>query len=373
MSTYYNGNYTSSTSEGSDSDDENRRVPGDQWLQRSPRTHRNSRTKTPISCPRQEQNHHDSEEDEDDEADFRPTLRRQTSYNKNREHRPYRPLRSAVSYADGRHDDHNVRAPPRSRSHQPASPRRRVSSKKMHSQPQESSYERQAYYAPPRRSSSTFRTINHAGQIQNGTHHTHARQKAQLRFRSNSLSRPRQPQRASSLPTASSRKNAHNSMMQDVGPAQGNHPSNYKKKQQHPGQSEPKRHHSTFTPKRSKSIHRAFQNQSHSSEGIDDIWVQRVVMGGPNGPRTYFKSLYSGESRTEPPTGATAIVYIDDIVEHHKPSQKRNSTKRASGAPNNAGDNPTLKTGQRNETNVNKPKKRKNIFSLFLRTGKDKK
>ncbi|KAG7351387.1 hypothetical protein IV203_010747 [Nitzschia inconspicua] len=373
MSTYYNGNYTSSTSEGSDSDDENRRVPGNQWLQRSPRAHHNSRSKTTMRCPRQEHDHDDSEEDEDDEAGFRPTLRRQKSYNKNREHRPYRPPRSVVSYADGRHDDHNVRAPPRSRSHQPEAPRRRVSSsKKIHSQPQENSYERHAYYAPPRRSSSTFRTINHAGQIQSGTHHIHARPKDQVRFRSNSLSHPRPPQRASSLPTASSRKNTHNSMMQDVGPAQGKHASNCKKKQQHPGQSKPKRHHSTFTPKRSKSIHRAFQNQSHSSEGMDDIWVQRVVMGGPNGPRTYFKSLYSGESRTEPPTGATAIVYIDDIVEQHKPSQKRNSTKRA-GAPNNDGDIPTLKTGQRNETDVNKPKKRSSIFSLFLRTGKDKK
>jgi hypothetical protein len=73
------------------------------------------------------------------------------------------------------------------------------------------------------------------------------------------------------------------------------------------------RNDSRFTPRKSQSIHRCFSNTIPKDD--DDIWVERIVLGDPNdGPRTFFKSLKSNKIRKEPPTGATTIIYLEEIV-----------------------------------------------------------
>jgi hypothetical protein len=76
----------------------------------------------------------------------------------------------------------------------------------------------------------------------------------------------------------------------------------------------------SFAPRRSMSIHRSFYKHNTIPERENDIWVERIVLGGNKGPQTYFKSLYSNECRKEPPTGSTTIIYLEDMIERKTPS-----------------------------------------------------
>ena len=78
-----------------------------------------------------------------------------------------------------------------------------------------------------------------------------------------------------------------------------------------------------FLPKRSMSINRSFYDHKDLPGNETDIWVERLVLGERDGPRTCFKSVNSNKIRQEPPTGATTIIYLSDMIERKKGQGKR--------------------------------------------------
>jgi hypothetical protein len=128
-------------------------------------------------------------------------------------------------------------------------------------------------------------------------------------------------------------------------------------------------HHSTFIPKRSMDIHRAFNHHNNSSGGDIDIWVECIVMHSPNrgGVHKCFKSLFTGERRHEPPTGATIIIYLEDVVEEYRQPK----VSKPTAAPRQvtrglAGSTPNTDSSK-NENNAiaKNPKKQSLLCSLF--------
>lgn len=353
----YNGNLTSGTSDESDSGDERRHVPGNQWLQRPPRSLRNNRPKKSVRIQLPELVDDDSEDD----IDTRPTLRRQKSYNKNRGYSKHR----SSSHRSGRTNDLVVRPPTRSLSRHISATKYSESNKKEQRKKSGDPYGT-SNVTPSRRSVSFQRTINHAGEVKSIP-------RPYIRRYSSQRSQPR---RISSLPGTSARKNSHPS----PSPAAKSRtavikPPRSEQKQQQENPKQPKRHQSTFVPKRSKSIHRAFQHQSQVSRGgMNDIWIERIILGGPSDNRKFFKSVLTGEVRVEPPTGATNVVYLDDIVQRRtsRPeiSESIKSSVRLFGGPTLRASSVAI---QPNERNDGKEKKKGGLLSLFRRTQKVKK
>jgi len=75
-----------------------------------------------------------------------------------------------------------------------------------------------------------------------------------------------------------------------------------------------------FQPKKSTSISQRFDKNPSFKYEDDDIWIERIVLnGGPTGKeKRYFKSLRGNIVRNEPPTGASTIVYLEDIIFNEK-------------------------------------------------------
>lgn len=98
-------------------------------------------------------------------------------------------------------------------------------------------------------------------------------------------------------------------------------------------QSRVKRH-NTFRPSRSKSIRRSFPEDQMSMN--HDVWIQHVILKDGKEPEFFFKSVFSSESRPEPPTGAVNVVYMEEIVkiqpkcadEADKAKRTKNGTKK---------------------------------------------
>jgi hypothetical protein len=76
--------------------------------------------------------------------------------------------------------------------------------------------------------------------------------------------------------------------------------------------------HNKFAPQKSTSIYRRFDKQKEVTDQDDDIWVERIIVNGISGRRTYFKSVYGNVIRKEPPTGAGAIIYLEDIIDERR-------------------------------------------------------
>lgn len=54
----------------------------------------------------------------------------------------------------------------------------------------------------------------------------------------------------------------------------------------------------------------------------EDVWVQRMVLRGDGKePQFFFKSVFSKESKLEPPTGALNIIYMDELVKIQEPKK----------------------------------------------------
>lgn len=69
-----------------------------------------------------------------------------------------------------------------------------------------------------------------------------------------------------------------------------------------------------FHPQKSTCIYQKFEKKV-APEHDDDIWVERIVLNGPTGRnKTHFKSLRGNIVRNEPPTGASTIIYLEDII-----------------------------------------------------------
>ena len=63
----------------------------------------------------------------------------------------------------------------------------------------------------------------------------------------------------------------------------------------------------------------------------DDVWVERLILNGPGGvKKTCFKSLRGNVTRNEPPTGASTIVYLEDIIVDRdgRPSMKKTKSRK---------------------------------------------
>jgi hypothetical protein len=67
--------------------------------------------------------------------------------------------------------------------------------------------------------------------------------------------------------------------------------------------------------KPSKTIKRS--NLDISGEGDGDIWVEKIFVSKRSGKqRTFFISVATGRRvRDEPPTGASKVIYQDDLKE----------------------------------------------------------
>ena len=74
----------------------------------------------------------------------------------------------------------------------------------------------------------------------------------------------------------------------------------------------------SFQPQRSNSIYRKFDKKvapKQDDDDDDEVWVERLILNGPEGvKKTCFKSLRGNVTRNEPPTGASTIVYLEDII-----------------------------------------------------------
>lgn len=85
-----------------------------------------------------------------------------------------------------------------------------------------------------------------------------------------------------------------------------------------------------FVPQQSVRICRRFDEQAahtkHKNE--DDIWVERIILNGPSGrTKTCFRSLRGNVTRNEPPTGASTIIYLEDIIVDRKQAMPAPNTK----------------------------------------------
>jgi hypothetical protein len=111
------------------------------------------------------------------------------------------------------------------------------------------------------------------------------------------------------------------------------------------------------------SIHRSFYKHNTIPENENDIWVERIVLGGNKGPQTYFKSLYGNERRREPPTGATTIIYLEDMIER---KDKPNKQKEQQVTPANHD-----ASNDKGKTNVvaTTPKKKASFFGFLFPKG----
>ena len=66
-----------------------------------------------------------------------------------------------------------------------------------------------------------------------------------------------------------------------------------------------------FSARRCKSIAKSVARYG----GVDnDVWVERMVVSDSKDPKVFFKSVFSRECKSEPPTGALNVVYMDDLV-----------------------------------------------------------
>lgn len=70
-----------------------------------------------------------------------------------------------------------------------------------------------------------------------------------------------------------------------------------------------------FLARRSKSIAKTFDHQLTSISNNKDVWVERVLLRGNGNAQVYFQSVFSRDCQPEPPTGATHVVYMDDLVQ----------------------------------------------------------
>lgn len=72
--------------------------------------------------------------------------------------------------------------------------------------------------------------------------------------------------------------------------------------------------------RRSKSIVKSYAK----SEGLDnDVWVERMLIREGESPLVFFKAVFSKECKSQPPTGAIHVIYMDDLVKVQHLSGRR--------------------------------------------------
>eukprot|EP00980_Cylindrotheca_fusiformis_P007942 scaffold1697_cov120-Cylindrotheca_fusiformis.AAC.24 len=69
-------------------------------------------------------------------------------------------------------------------------------------------------------------------------------------------------------------------------------------------------------PRRSQSLQSSTIRQSNGNDlqESDEIWIEQIVLGRNNEPRTRFMSMKTFFCRKEPPAGARAVIYVGDYL-----------------------------------------------------------
>ena len=117
----------------------------------------------------------------------------------------------------------------------------------------------------------------------------------------------------------------------------------------------------TFVPRRSRSIHAGVNRKIPRDD--KEVWVERIVIrSGKQSPISYFKSLYSQKSRMEPPTGATKIIYLEDLMEREEDyiasnlaAKKKN--QRQSKGPSSSKGKSKQRTEKKEQPKIRKQRK----------------
>lgn len=79
-----------------------------------------------------------------------------------------------------------------------------------------------------------------------------------------------------------------------------------------------------FAARRSKSIAKSFAKTRSGGRVDNDVWVERMVVRDGKDPQVFFKSVYSQEIKSEPPTGAVNVIYMDELVKVQHLRRKKN-------------------------------------------------
>jgi len=66
-----------------------------------------------------------------------------------------------------------------------------------------------------------------------------------------------------------------------------------------------------FSPRRSTSIQKQFDKEKEITDQDDDIWKEIIIENGISGAKSFFQSVYGKEKRKEPPTGASRVIYLE--------------------------------------------------------------
>ena len=336
------------------------------------------------------------DEDSDDDDDFRPTLRRQPSYNQNRRGRYHYHERGSFPSP---YDNHQAMVEQTlSRSHgfqeYPPPPVRRKSSRGPDSiqygslarRPslQRNSSSRSVHRdgfdrRPSLQRHPSARSMNHDGLARRPSLQRHPSSRSVRNNDGDILSHqpslgihdhPHQPQRKKSVNATKRQARRTSSMPMGSSSRDLSYIDNTQPRPQRRQSMQIKNVKSNdMLAKRSKSIHRGFhKHQSMSEEEIDDIWVECIVLGGEGGPRKCFKSLNTNRKpRTEPPTGAKTVVYLEDMIlrkkEEEVPEKPVSSKEKKKPA-----DKATKSKKQAKPEK--KPKRRGSIFGIFKKSGK---
>jgi hypothetical protein len=114
-----------------------------------------------------------------------------------------------------------------------------------------------------------------------------------------------------------------------------------------------------FKPQKSASIYRKFDKKvAPKNNQNDDIWVEKIVLNGPHGRKqSYFQSLDGNKKRSEPPTGASKIIYLEDIIvdkQEQKPAPKKTKSIRHRSQKHE--EDPNKSQSQRREIFRSKPR-----------------
>ena len=142
-----------------------------------------------------------------------------------------------------------------------------------------------------------------------------------------------------------------------------------------------------FSPQKSTSIYRRFGDKKKVNPELDgDIWIERIILNGASGrKKTYFKSVYGNIVRNEPPTGASSIVYLEDIIDDRqakspkqKPLQQQQQEHqeilRSKLSSKETDEESSVETKKdNNEKKQTQPKRRASFFGFMMKKNRKNK
>ncbi len=84
--------------------------------------------------------------------------------------------------------------------------------------------------------------------------------------------------------------------------------------------------------RRSKSITKSMSMVRPN--GVDhDVWVERMLLREGKSPQVFFKAVFSKECKSQPPTGAVNVIYMDELVKVQHLGGRRLGNEKATVTP----------------------------------------